>query len=471
MTRVPGADGGGFSRFRSQFLPRSLLWRTFFLVALLILLSVLAWFEIYSFYEQGPRAKAAAQLVGSVVNLTRTALVNAEPSKRLALLMDVSVLEGIRLYPAEDSDKVDPLPNSGMLGLLGPELKSLLGEDTRVALAVNRRSGLWVSFFIDDDEYWVVMQRDRFDRVIPGEWLGWGGATVLLSLFGAYLIVFGVTRPLKGLSAAARAIGKGETPAPLAEVGASEIATVAHAFNQMSRDLSQLEADRTLILAGVSHDLRTPLARLRLGIEMVAGDDPMRDGMVEDIEDMDRIIGQFLDFARETGGEALGDTDVAALMADVADSYTRRGLAVSLDTYEGTAIPVLPARSQALRRALSNLVENALRYAGTPITLRLGAEHNALVIDVLDEGPGIPPDQVERVKRPFARLESARSNAAGAGLGLAIVDRVARIHGGELKLLPRREVDGIPGLVARLVLPLPAPRHHEFRVKETPHEH
>ena len=471
MTRVPGADGGGFSRFRSQFLPRSLLWRTFFLVALLILLSVLAWFEIYSFYEQGPRAKAAAQLVGSVVNLTRTALVNAEPSKRLALLMDVSVLEGIRLYPAEDSDKVDPLPNSGMLGLLGPELKSLLGEDTRVALAVNRRSGLWVSFFIDDDEYWVVMQRDRFDRVIPGEWLGWGGATVLLSLFGAYLIVFGVTRPLKGLSAAARAIGKGETPAPLAEVGASEIATVAHAFNQMSRDLSQLETDRTLILAGVSHDLRTPLARLRLGIEMVAGDDPMRDGMVEDIEDMDRIIGQFLDFARETGGELEQDTDVEELLTDVAESYIRRGLDVTLASSGQVPNPVLPVRPQALRRALTNLVENALRYAGPPITLRLGGNREALFVDVMDRGPGIPVDQVERVKRPFARLENARSNAAGAGLGLAIVDRVARLHGGELKLLPRAEVDGLGGLAARIVLPLPASSHHEARVKETPHEH
>lgn len=316
------------------------------------------------------------------------------------------------------------------------------------------------------------MQRDRFDRVIPGEWLGWGGVTLLLSLLGAYLIVFGVTRPLKRLAAAARSIGRGETPPALAEVGASEIATVAHAFNQMSRDLSQLEADRTLILAGVSHDLRTPLARLRLGIEMVAGDDPMRDGMVEDIEDMDRIIGQFLDFARESGGEQAEDTDVAALVADLAESYARRGLAVTLDAKATpAATPVLAVRPQALRRALANLIENALRYAASPITLRLGGDQNALFIDVLDQGPGIPADQVERVKRPFARLETARSNAAGAGLGLAIVDRVARIHGGELQLLPRAELDGTPGLAARLVLTLPAAPLPEARAKEASHEH
>ncbi len=466
-----GVTGGGrWRRLRQRLLPSSLLWRTFFLVALLILLSVLAWFEIYSFYERAPRAKAAAQLVASVVNLTRAALVNAEPTKRLALLMDVSVLEGIRLYPAEDADVVEALPNSGMLGQLGPELKALLGEDTRIALSVNRRSGLWVSFFIDDDDYWVVMQRDRFDRVIPGEWLGWGGATLLFSLLGAYLIVFGVTRPLKRLAAAARSIGRGDTPPPLAEVGASEIATVAHAFNQMSRDLSQLEADRTLILAGVSHDLRTPLARLRLGIEMVAGDDAMRDGMVEDIEDMDRIIGQFLDFARESGGEAAEDTDMAALVADLAESYARRGLAVTLDAdAKPVATVLLPVRPQALRRALANLIENALRYGAPPITLRLGGKLEALYIDVLDQGPGIPADQVERVKRPFARLETARSNAAGAGLGLAIVDRVARLHGGELQLLPRAEVDGITGLAARLVLPLPASPPHE--VSPASHEH
>lgn len=435
-----------------MLVPRSLLWRTFFLVAGLILLSVLAWFEIYSFYERAPRAKAAAELVGSVVNLTRAALVNADDSKHLALLKDVSVLEGIRLYPAEESDVVTPLPETGMFGQLVPELKRLLGNDTRVALAVNNRGGLWVSFFIDDDEYWVMMQRDRFNRVMPGEWLGWGGVTVLISLLGAYLIVLWVTRPLKAVSAAARTIGRGETPRPLPEEGASEFATVSRAFNQMSRDLSELEADRTLILAGVSHDLRTPLARLRLGIEMTAGDDPMKDGMVEDIEDMDRIIGQFLDFARENSGEPMEDTDPARLVMEVAESYARRGLDVTHQLPESLP-PSLPLRPQAVRRALRNLVENALRYASPPITLRLAQEGSQLTLEVLDRGPGIPADQVERVKRPFARLEAARSNAAGSGLGLAIVDRIVRGHGGELRLLPRN--DGLQGLAARISLPLP----------------
>ncbi|MDD5297075.1 MAG: ATP-binding protein [Rhodocyclaceae bacterium] len=439
-------------------LPRTLLWRTFLLLALLMVLSVWAWFRIYAFYEHEPRARAAAQIVASAVNLTRAALINAAPEKRLPLLLDISVQEGIKLYPAEDDEVLKPLPNLGMFPYLAPELRARLGDQTRIAIERNGLPGLWVSFYIDEDEYWVRLPRDRFDRVVPAEWLGWAAATLLLSLLGAYFVVLSIARPLKGLAEAARAIGRGERPAPLPEVGLVELVTVAHAFNQMSHDLAQLDADRALILAGVSHDLRTPLARLRLGMEMMAGDEAMREGLVQDVEDMDRIIGQFLDFARETSGEAMGETDLAALVLDVAESYIRRGAPLDSDVPEDPPLPPMQLRPMALRRALSNLVENALRYAGSgTITLHLSRSGAQVFLEVLDEGPGIPPEETERIKRPFARLESARSNAAGAGLGLAIVDRVARAHGGVLQLLPRPEVDGRQGLAARIVLPFSPP--------------
>jgi len=440
-------------------LPRTLLWRTFVLLALLMVLSVWAWFRIYAFYEHAPRAKAAAQIVASAVNLTRAALVNAAPENRFSLLVDISVQEGIKLYPAEENDVLRPLPNLSYFPHLVPELRQRLGEETRIAIERNGQEGLWVSFYIDEDEYWVRLPRDRFDRVIPAEWLGWGAATLLLSLVGAYFVVLAIARPLKSLSAAARAIGRGETPPPLAETGLVELATVAHAFNQMSHDLSRLDADRALILAGVSHDLRTPLARLRLGIEMMAGEDAMKDGLVQDVEDMDRIIGQFLDFARETSGEAMGETDLASLVLDVAEGYVRRGITLTADVPTEDPLPPLPLRPMALRRALSNLVENALRYAGGgAIALRLHRAGDRVCLDVMDEGPGIPAQEAERIKRPFARLESARSNAAGAGLGLAIVERVARAHDGDLLLLARQDVDGRQGLAARIVLPLSAPK-------------
>jgi len=434
-----------------RLLPRTLLWRTFLLVGLLQLLSVLAWFAIFAHFGREPRALQSAQMAASVVNLTHAALVSARPDKRRDLLLDLSDREGIRVYPAEDDEKLAPLPDDPTLRLIREEIQRQLGPETRLTLERNGEEGFWVSFSIDDDDYWVMLPRERVEQTIPQQWIGWATAALLLSLAGAYLIVFGVTRPLKALSAAATSIGRGETPPPLPERGASEIGTVGRAFNQMSRDLQQLDADRALILAGISHDLRTPLARLRLGVEMSGADQETRDSMGEDIDEMDKVIGQFLDFARETSGEPMQPLDLGALVNDVAEGYRRRGAPVQA---EAPALPDMAVRPLALRRLLSNLVDNALRYAGSdqPIELHARQEGGQVLLEVRDRGPGIPPDQVERLKRPFTRLDAARSDASGAGLGLAIVDRICRGHGGSLALLPRPG----GGLIARVMLPVAA---------------
>ncbi|MBL8483170.1 MAG: two-component sensor histidine kinase, partial [Rhodocyclaceae bacterium] len=205
---------------------------------------------------------------------------------------------------------------------------------------------------------------------------------------------------------------------------------------------------------GVSHDLRTPLTRLTLGIEMSGADEFTADSMRADIEEMDRVIGQFLDFAREDGGEPQVEFDAADLVQDLAAQYLRRGLPVQARL--PPQAPLLYARPLALRRVLANLVDNAVRYAGTEadIEIVLSDAGDEVKIEVLDRGPGIPPDQAELVKRPFTRLEAARTGATGAGLGLAIVDRVVRGHGGRFDLLPREG----GGLCARIVLPAPPAR-------------
>jgi two-component system osmolarity sensor histidine kinase EnvZ len=441
-----------------KLLPRSLLWRTFILVALLMLLSVAAWFAIFSTYEREPRARQLAQTLVSVANLTRAALISARPEARRELLRDLSDREGIHIYPADTADRIEALPDRAFLRRVEELVREQLGPFTRLTLEREGERALFVSFRIDDSvegDYWLALPRERIDRIFPLSWLGWGVAALLLSLVGAWLIVFRITRPLKALQQAARKVGAGETPARLDESGPTELATVAHAFNQMSTDLAQLDQDRALILAGISHDLRTPLTRLRMGIEM-SGDDGLREGMTADVEEMDKTIGQFLDFARSEGGEAPQDVDVAALLLDIASQYRRRGFRVELASGPTPPVVALPLRPQALRRAISNLIDNALRYAGADslVELALGAVSGEFHIEVLDRGPGIPADEVERMKRPFARLEAARTNAAGAGLGLAIVDRVARSHNGGLELLPR---DG-GGLLARLRLPAHQPK-------------
>lgn len=443
-----------------RLLPRLLLWRTFLFVALLMVLSVAAWFAIFSNYEREPRARQLAQTLVSVANLTRAALISARPEARRELLRDLSDREGIHIYPGDANDRVAALPDHAFLRRVEELVRDQLGPTTRLSLERDGERALFVNFRIDESEegdFWLALPRERIERVFPLGWLGWGVAALLLSLVGAWLIVFRITRPLKALQLAARKVGAGEMPARLDESGPTELATVAHAFNQMSADLAQLDQDRALILAGISHDLRTPLTRLRMGIEMSADED-LREGMSADVEEMDKTIGQFLDFARSDGGEAQQQVDVAALLAELATQYRRRGFKVEFSA-SGVASEtplsaasggLLAVRPQALRRAVSNLIDNALRYAGTesPVALALSNGVGEYGIEVRDSGPGIPPDQVERMKRPFARLEAARTNAAGAGLGLAIVDRIARSHNGRLELLPRPG----GGLIARLVL-------------------
>lgn len=428
-------------------MPRSLLWRTFLLIAILILLSVFAWFSILVRSEREPRARVLAQMVESIVNITRTALVTADPAKRRQLLLELNEREGIRIYPAEEEDQLAPLPDDVAVRLLAAELIQRLGPDTRIAYELNGEKAFWVTFNIEGDDYWIALPRERLERRSRLQWLGAGLGVLALALIGAYLIVFRVTRPLKALTNAATEIGGGRQPAPLEETGPSEVATVARAFNQMSRDLARLDADRALILAGISHDLRTPLARLRLSTEMVANDED-REGMVSDIEEIDRTIGQFLDFARATAGEPAEPCDLDRLAVEVAEQYARRGKPVVAHTHAASHLQLKP---KAMRRVLVNLVDNALRYAGEhhPIEIHTRRKQAAAVIEVLDRGPGIPAEDADRLKRPFTRLATARTEPAGAGLGLAIVERIVQDHQGRFELLPR--VGG--GLVARITIP------------------
>ena len=430
--------------------PRSLLWRTFVLLAGLVLLTTFAWFGIFRAYETAPRARGVAQNLVSIINLTRAALINAQPDKRRELLFELSDREGIQVYPADPQESIVPPPDREFVRLVSAAVRDQLGQQTRFAVQRDGRPGFWVSFRIEGDEYWVRVPRERIERQIALQWLGWGSLAMVLSLLASYLIVSRVSRPLKVLSSAATEIGKGKTPDPVPEAGPQEIRTLSRAFNQMSQDLARLDADRALILAGVSHDLRTPLARLRLGVEMSGDDAALKDGMSADIDEMDRIINQFLDFARTDGGEPPQLVHLEEIAADVVEQYHRRGARVDADL---GSVPGLVLQPLAMRRVVLNLLDNALRYGEHAVQIRTRTEGDAAVLEVLDRGPGVPPEALERLKQPFTRLEVARSDKGGAGLGLAIVDRVVRQHGGSFVLEPREG----GGLIARIRLPLRRP--------------
>jgi len=441
VTEDPGRAG----RRRPAFWrPDSLLARSFLLIALLLLLSLGGWFEIYRTYQREPIAREIAQQTVTIVNLTRAAIVNADPRLRRELLLDLNETEGIRVFVSNPDERLEGVPSEPMLDMIGARVRVALGPGTRLAFARNGIEGYWVSFNLDEDEFWVKLERERLEPDFATQWIGWGLFALLLSLVGAWFIASRISRPLAALTRAAQQVGRGEHVDPAPEAGPREIRMLATAFNQMSADLERLERDRAMVLAGISHDLRTPLARLRLGLEMIGGDRSMSEGLAADIAEMDKIIGQFLDFAKGESEAGIA-TALDELVDDICERYAKLGRA--LVRGKPSAIRLSLAQ-MAVRRAISNLIDNALRYSSTPIEIEARQEGGFAVIEVRDRGPGIPTSEAERMKRPFTRLEAARSDAGGSGLGLAIVDRVARMHGGRLDLLPREG----GGLVARLLL-------------------
>ncbi|MBS1157975.1 MAG: ATP-binding region, ATPase-like:Histidine kinase, region:Histidine kinase N-terminal [Proteobacteria bacterium] len=431
-------------------MPRTLLARTFLLLALLVLLTTAAWLSLFRYMDAEPRARETAQLAASAVNLIRASLFAAAPEKRLGLFAEFSTREGIRLLPAEPEDRIEAMPDNRFHDLLLRELVNRLGEPTRIAASVDGKPGFWVSFRLDDndeEEYWLVLPRERAARSFAAHWLSWGLLAISLALLIAWLIASRISRPLKAMAQSVEAVGRGQTPAPLPEDGAEELSRLAGAFNTLASDLQRHEKDRSEVLAGISHDLRTPLTRLRLEAELSVTDDGARQAVIADIEQMEAVISQFMDYARTESGEEARPTDPAALLAGLVEhqGYVGRSLAVNIPP-----LPELKLRPKAINRALTNLLDNAWKYGGGEVGLAASVVDGELRIEVSDRGPGIPESEAERLKRPFARLESARTNAGGTGLGLAIVERIARLHGGHLELLPNPG----GGLLARVILPL-----------------
>jgi two-component system osmolarity sensor histidine kinase EnvZ len=290
------------------------------------------------------------------------------------------------------------------------------------------------------------------------QWLGWATVVGVLSLLGAALISSLVNLPLARLTAAARSIAQGKRPTPLPEKGSREIIEANRSFNQMVEDLQQLEKDRAIILAGISHDLRTPLARMQLEVEMAPLSDEARSGMQSDIAQMDAIIGQFLDFARPTESATFVPINLSELLEDCAHAAGRIA-DVRTTTDIDPDIRVM-GNTTDLRRVINNVIENARRYGKTPGTdvteidialhVKMTGHGRRAVVEINDHGTGVPDDQIQQLLRPFTRLDSARGQANGAGLGLAIVERVITRHNAELTV---RNRDG-GGLVLQFALPL-----------------
>jgi two-component system osmolarity sensor histidine kinase EnvZ len=417
------------------------------LIVVLILVSLTASLAIFGHAQQEPRTRQMAQLVVSVVNLTRAAIMSAAPEWRVALLSELADSGGLRVHIAEIDDVVEPLPEHlSELNLIVEEVRARLGENTHFAARYNGVEALWVSFDIGDEEFWVALPHERLEHSVSQVFLIWGAVVLLLALLGAYFIARQVAHPLRRLAQAAVQVGQGEMPQRLPEQGAREVVAVLRAFNQMSADLAANERERALVLAGISHDLRTPLARVRLAAEL-SMDASLREELTVDVEQMNAVIRQFLDYARLDENEDMVSTDLSGLINEVAPLFASAARHISLDLQP---LPPFPLRPLLLKRAFANLLDNAIKYGGGDITVQLYRQDHDAVLAVMDRGEGIPDTQYESVKRPFIRLEAARSDVTGSGLGLAIVERAAKLNHGKLQFDARAG----GGLSVKLILPV-----------------
>jgi two-component system osmolarity sensor histidine kinase EnvZ len=417
----------------------SLFWRTFLFLALLLVGCIVAWLQTFRALEYEPRALQSANQLASLVNLSRAALVHSDAIARVSLIKTLASEEGLRIAPREPTDTFRLYNTDALSRNVAERLSGRLGPDTLVAREVNGAPGLWIGFTIDGDPYWLLTDPSRIGPVAGTTWLIWLGTAALLSLTGAALIARLINRPLKKLSFAASRVREGDFNASQLNeaVATSEIREVNIGFNRMAQRLSKIEQDRALMLAGISHDLRTPLARLRLETEMSVDDPQAREHMAADIEQVNAIIDKFLDYARpdqlKPERVSLNQVVDAAIFSVGQDA----------NTYITTNIPrdtAVMGDAVELQRVFSNLLENAMRYGRDPqsgitkVEIAAKAKDDAVLVKLRDHGQGVNPEQLEQLTQPFFRGDVSRTAATGTGLGLAIVDRAVARMGGRFAL-------------------------------------
>ena len=389
------------------------------------------------------------------------------------VLVDRQYSHGVALtlrayWAADESDRQTIADAAGLIRVVGggvPEgeqhwpyseiyqrqMQAELGADTEVRLRVHAPPALWVRAPSLGDGWLKV---PLYPHPLRGQkiWsvLGWFLAIGLLSTASAWIFVSQLNKPLKRLVFAARQLGQGRSVRLPVSDTPSERTEVYRAFNQMAEDVEQAGQERELMLAGVSHDLRTPLTRLRLSLELMPKDNEFMEGMVRDIEDMDAILDQFLAFIRDGRDEQVEEVDLVELVHEVVAPYNSPAEQVRLCL---ESIPPFPLRRVSMKRLLANLIGNAMHHAGDGVEVAAYVSGDSgapyVVLSVLDRGMGIDPSELEGIFNPFIRGDRARSGK-GTGLGLAIVKRIAAMHGGNVEL--RNRSGG--GLEARVRLPL-----------------
>lgn len=427
-----------------SLIPKTLFGRNLWLIVALIVVGQFVNALVYTELVARPRIRQSAESTARSLQAVAEGLRALPEADRSGFVARFNGRAGSGL-PNPQRER-PTLMERGFLSALAAELGLTRGE-----LLWRREANGLIAVQLPQVPFWLVVPSVQPAHQFARTWLIASAVSGLLALLGAWLIQRRINRPLARLVDAAHAVAAGQRRLALPTDGPAETAALARGFNDMAGALARDEEERLLMLAGLSHDLRTPLAKIRLASELLRDngthDRDLLDTLDRSLHGLDGLLTQFLDYARAAHP---AEQDTPAVNVEL-----REFLAETIALAPGLPQPVLTdgptvwraARPQALRRLVLNLVVNAQNHGAPPIELACGGDDTgAAWIEVRDRGPGIAPARVEALKRPFQRGDDARGGKPGSGLGLAIVERIARSEGATLQLLPR---DG-GGLVARV---------------------
>lgn len=429
--------------------------RSSFTQSILLFFSLLIASQIYSYYAVFnyallPSLQQFNKILAHEISLMLDDTSNPNLSSEMDALLKRRVLEqlGVTIHSNDSSEAVE-YQHAISLDLMSEEMSGELGSPTEVRMALGEESYiLWMKIDSLPGQLLRIplseLQEEDFAPLFRNSII-----MALLIVIGGWLFIRLQNRPLIALEKAAKMVGRGETPPHLPEQGTLEIRSVTRAFNRMSKGIQALEEDRALLMAGISHDIRTPLTRIRLATEMMSPEDSyLAESIISDTEECNQIISQFMDYLKPVNREAFEAVDLNDIASDVASS--EGGYEVQIETDLQAELAPAFGNPIAIKRSLSNLVVNALRYGNGWVKVSSGmtADKKLVWLSVEDNGPGIDPSQVNKVFEPFTRGDTARGSE-GTGLGLAIVKRIVSQHHGAVSVSNRSQ----GGLRAQISFP------------------
>lgn len=419
-----------------KFIPRSSFWRTIWMVWLVILFSQIStlWFAVYYLYLPG--IKQNAKLVALEMDTIRV-LVDSE--RKNELLHRLQQQHNIDITSDPD---IIPAEYEGLFGSLFVDpMRNRIGQGGAVRLGFDPEPSIWVSTS-ELGDLWVRFPLENFGRYEAIAFLTWLIGTPALAFLVATFFVRQLNRPLKNLESAARRIGRGDpVKGYLLASTSREIHAVNKAFLQMSDNLQRVDRERALLLAGISHDLRTPLTRMRLTAELL-GESEFTDGMIRDIEDMNAILDQFILFVRDGSDEHTEVGDLNEVIVEVVSQFESEGLVINTELHQ---LPGISLKRLSLKRMFANLIGNAIRHGGGQVDVHSGMQDGEICVIVADRGPGLSEKEMYDLFQPFARGDQSRTTK-GSGLGLAIVKRIVDMHHGRVQLR-NRDGGGLEAIV------------------------